>query len=282
MGFPHHPRKHARPPLVTAREAIAYPDREGSPRDRSPAQVILGFAPRVVDAAVQRWGARPVRGPGRLFAVGRGRRAVGLAQVRGVGAPTLSIAVEEAIATGARRFVVVGYAGAVAPGLGLGTTVLCTRAIRDEGTSYHYARPAKWARPTPSLNRALAAYLRDRGVEFRRGSSWTLDAPYRETRDEVRSVRRQGVLTVEMEASALFAIARARGVEAAALFTVSDLLDPDGWTPGFTVARPELERLLDLVRDALRSLPAPAAAARTATAGTPRRHRRASGRSKVQ
>jgi uridine phosphorylase len=282
MGYPVHPRKHARPPLVTAEEFLGYVDREGLPRDPSPAQVILGFSPRVVDAAVHRWGARPVRGPGRLFAVGRGRRAVGLAQVRGVGAPSLSITVEEAIAAGVRRFVVVGFAGAVASGLGIGTTVLCTRAIRDEGTSYHYARPAKWARPTPSLNRALERYLRARGVAFRRGSSWTIDAPYRETRDEVRSVRRQGVLTVEMEASALFAIARARGVEAAALFTVSDLLDPDGWTPGFSAARPELERLLDLVRDALRSLPAPRASARRAPPRARRRRRRGSARGKVQ
>jgi uridine phosphorylase len=282
VGFPHHPRKHAQPPLFTARELLQYLERAGEPRDRSPPQVILAFAPRVVDRVVARWGARPLRGLGRMFAVGRGRAAVGLAEVRGVGAPSMAVTVEELIAAGARRFVAVGFAGAVAPGLRIGATVLCTRALRDEGTSYHYARPSTWATPTASLTRQLADFLRRRGVAFRRGSSWTIDAPYRETRAELESVRRRRVLAVEMEASALFVVAHARGVEAAGLFTVSDLLTPDGWVPGFGAARADLERTYDLVRDGLRALPD---AARSGRAATDRRGpggRAGSGRGKVQ
>jgi purine-nucleoside phosphorylase len=61
-------------------------------------------------------------------------------------------------------------------------------------------------------------------VRVSAGSSWTIDTPYRETRKEVQMYREEGVLTVEMEASALFSVARASGVEAAVLFTVSDSL----------------------------------------------------------
>jgi uridine phosphorylase len=247
MTFPVRPRKHARRAIFRAEDSLAYLDRLGKRPDPAPATVILAFSPRAVDRAVERWAARPVRGHPRLFAIGRGERTVGLAEPRGIGAPALAVNVEELAVTGARRFVAIGYAGAVRADLPAGSYVLCTRALRDEGTSYHYVRPSRWAHPSPGLTRTVGAGLTERDVPFRRGPSWTIDAPYRETVEELRSVRRAGVLTVEMEASALFAIARVRRLDAAAVFTVSDLLDERGWTPRFREAQPSLDRLLDLV-----------------------------------
>ena len=75
--------------------------------------------------------------------------------------------------------------------------------------------------------------LTERGAAFRRGATWTIDTPYRETVEEVRHYRREGVLTVEMEAAALFAVAAVRGVEAASVFVLSDLLGETEWTPEF-------------------------------------------------
>ncbi len=251
MPFPVHPRQHARPSVLRAEHFLAYLDRRGHRPDPSPATVVLAFSTRAVDRAVARWRARPVRGHRRLFAIGRGPGTVGLAEPRGVGGPSVSVTVEELIAGGARRFVAVGFAGAVRPDLPAGSFVVCSRALRDEGTSYHYVRPARWAIPSPTLTRALTDGLAARAVPFRRGASWTIDAPYRETAEEVRSVRRAGVLTVEMEASALFAIARARRRHAAAAFVISDLVDERRWTPRFHEAQPALDRLLDAVIGAL-------------------------------
>jgi uridine phosphorylase len=247
VPFPVHPRKHASPAIVRPEHFLAYLDRLGERPDSSPATVVLAFSPRAVDRAVERWGARPVRGHSRVFTIGRGARSIGLVEPRGIGGPSLSVTVEELAASGARRFIAVGFAGAVRADLDAGSYVVCTRALRDEGTSYHYARPSRWARPSPVLTRAIGAALSARDVSFRRGASWTIDAPYRETVDELRSVRRAGILTVEMEASALFAIARVRHLEAAAVFAISDLLDEGGWTPRFREALPSLDRLLDLV-----------------------------------
>jgi uridine phosphorylase len=247
MPFPLRPRKHSQPAIFRADHFLAYRDKLGERSDPSPATVVLAFSPRAVDRGVERWGARPVRGHPRLFAIGRGARTVGLAEPRGIGGPSLSVTVEELAATGTRRFVVVGYAGAVRPELRAGSYVLCTRALRDEGTSYHYVRPSRWAHPSPRLTRAVADGLTANGVPFRRGPTWTIDAPYRETVEELRAVRRAGALTVEMEASALFSIARVRTLEAAAVFAISDLLEERGWTPRFREAHASLERLLDVV-----------------------------------
>ncbi len=268
MRFPQHPGKYARPALFTAKHFFDYLERSGAPRPVAPPQVVLVYMGRLVTRAAARWGARaPARPPVgvREFAVlGRGDRAIGLAEVRGVGGPALSVTVEELAAAGTRRFLSVGYAGSLVPALRTGAPVLCTAAIRDEGTSYHYARPARWAYPTPGLNRELFARLRRAGVPVVHGRSWTIDAPYRETVEELRSVRRLGATTVEMEASALFVMARALGVEAAALFAVSDRLDERGWRPRFFDAFGPLETLLDGARDALRALPAPGPRARRA------------------
>ena len=156
--------------------------------------------------------------------------SLGLIRV-GIGAPSLAVTVEELMARGARRFVSVGYAGCLQPHLDVGATVLCTRAIRDEGTSYHYVKASKYAYPSVPLTTRLRRGLEAQGVRVSAGSSWTIDTPYRETRKEVQMYREEGVLTVEMEPSALFSVARASGVEAAALFTVSDVIDVAGWVP---------------------------------------------------
>jgi purine-nucleoside phosphorylase len=59
------------------------------------------------------------------------------------------------------------------------------------------------------------------------------------------------VLTVDMEAATTFAIAAHRGVEAGALFTVSDYLDPPDWEPRFAETLPHLRRAFDLAVQAL-------------------------------
>jgi len=89
--------------------------------------------------------------------------------------------------------------------------VLIDRALRDEGTSYHYLPPGAFA-PAPDpvfIGRIEEAMSRLSGIAVHRGASWTTDAPYRETEESIVSARSQNVLAVEMEAAALYAFAAA-------------------------------------------------------------------------
>ena len=143
---------------------------------------------------------------------------------------------------GTREFVGIGYAGALAPDLAPGDIVVCDGAVRDEGTSHHYAPAHVTARPSRALTRWVERTLVRAGLAFRVGPSWTTDAPYRETRAELRRYRREGVLTVDMEASALFVFARFRRVRAASVFVISDVLTERGWDPHFhAVGRRQVE-----------------------------------------
>jgi Phosphorylase superfamily len=107
--------------------------------------------------------------------------------------------------------------------------VVCSAALRDEGTSYHYAPPQPFAWPDPELTARLRAAL----PTAAHGPSWTTDAPYRETAEEIARYGAEGILTVEMEASCLFTVAAITGTVAAAAFVVSDMLHGEQWEPHF-------------------------------------------------
>ncbi len=128
-----------------------------------------------------------------------------------VGAPFAVLVAEQLFASGCRLLVSVTSAGQITP---IGPTpyfVLIDRAVRDEGTSYHYLPPATFAEAPDStlLSCAEQALFRLSGISVHRGPTWTTDAPYRETEAAIASARDLGALAVEMEAAALYAFATA-------------------------------------------------------------------------
>lgn len=129
-----------------------------------------------------------------------------------VGGPYAVLVAEQAFASGSALLIALTSAGRVTA---LPTPppyfVVLDRAWRDEGTSLHYLPPSSWAEADPALLAALAglAGSADRQPVLR-GSSWTTDAPYRETSHALAAAAAAGASVVEMEAAALYAFGRAR------------------------------------------------------------------------
>jgi uridine phosphorylase len=170
----------------------------------------------------------------------------------GVGAPAAVASLETVIALGATSIVGCGGAGIVRPGFPLGHVIVPIGAIRDEGTSYHYAPPDQPVAPHPRALAAIDDVLTAAGVPHDRGLTWTTDAPFRETVDKVARRREQGCIAVEMEASAMFACAAFRGaVYGQMLYAGDDVSaaewDHRDWNSQVSVR----ERLLDLALDAV-------------------------------
>lgn len=230
MPVPFHPKKHRERALVTAAAFHRYHAKHaGTALPKPPPKVVLVFGSRWRAYLNRRYGGRFDRYTG----VFRVNESVGICRISGPGAPFATIVVEELAALGVREFIIVGLAGSLRPDLRVGSLVLCRKALRDEGTSYHYAGPSDYARPSPRLvARVKRALVRER-IHFAEGPTWTTDAPYRETRAELRRYRRMRIVTVEMEASAVFAAAAHLGRSAAALFVISDHLEEQGWKPRF-------------------------------------------------
>jgi uridine phosphorylase len=154
-------------------------------------------------------------------------------KVPGFGAPTAVMSLEELIAFGIKKFVSLGAAGGIQQNMNIGDIVICDRAIRDEGTSHHYLPVEKYAFSSLELTENLCTAFESKGILYSKGTTWTTDAPYRETIEELRQYRSDGVSTVEMEASALFAVGAYRGVSVSAIFTISDLLSEEDWDQGY-------------------------------------------------
>jgi uridine phosphorylase len=128
-----------------------------------------------------------------------------------VGAPFAVLVAEQLFASGCRLLISVTSAGQITP---IGQTpyfVLIDRAIRDEGTSYHYLPGSTFTPDASLLARVEQAGRALRDIALHRGTTWTTDAPYRETESAIVRARQLGALAVEMEAAALYAFSTTSG-----------------------------------------------------------------------
>lgn len=147
----------------------------------------------------------------------------------GLGAPLAAGFLEEVIDYGCRAVVACGGCGALDESLALGHVVVVDEALRDEGTSYHYLPPSRTVETDPAVVTILERVLTEAEVPYETGKTWSTDAIYRETRSKVARRRLEGCLTVEMEASALLAVARFRGIRFAQLLYAGDSLAGETW-----------------------------------------------------
>lgn len=127
-----------------------------------------------------------------------------------VGAAFAVLVAEELFASGCRLLVSMSSAGQILPVQAPPYFVVIDRALRDEGTSYHYAAPAEFSRADKILLRQCKKTLSAAGIAAQVGTTWTTDAPFRETTRAIDAARKTGALAVEMEAAALYAFAAAR------------------------------------------------------------------------
>lgn len=141
-----------------------------------------------------------------------------------VGAPFAVLIAEELFACGCRFLLSLTSAGQINPAGPTPYFVVIDRALRDEGTSYHYAAPAEFAQADAQLVANAANALKQAGLRILVGASWTTDAPFRETAEAIEAARAKGVLAVEMEAAALYTFARARGKSVLCLAHVTNTM----------------------------------------------------------
>lgn len=124
---------------------------------------------------------------------------------------------------GVRQVIATGSCGALEQ-IPENAFLLPAKALRDEGTSYHYLPPARFVETSSCLRYTLAETLSARGLSFRECITWTTDAFYRETEAMVAYRREEGCTVVEMECASMAACAAFRGAEFAQLLYTADSL----------------------------------------------------------
>lgn len=246
MGYPNFQNKHLEQALFGPTESNRWSDhkeRYGKPLKK----IIIIYYPKILKYFIRKYKPQKIE-IYRLITIYK-YKDVGVVCMTGIGAPNAAAVMEELIAFGGREFINMGTCGGL-HGFG---TFLCQKAVRDEGVSHHYISPQKFAYPDKNLTKKLENCLLKHKMKFQKSSTWTIDAPYRETKAEISHYKKEGIMTVEMEAAALFAVAKVRKVKIASAFIVSDVLGGDKWNPQFSAkhVKSDLRKLLDVSIDCL-------------------------------
>ncbi len=151
-----------------------------------------------------------------------------------IGAPMAALTLEKLIALGAKRVILFGWCGAISETLKVGDILVPARALSGEGTSRYYL-PDVEVGPDLHLNNQIIKVFGDNGLPVHRNCIWSTDAVYREDKRMLKKLcLEKGVGAVDMEFSALCAVAKYRKVKFAAVLTVSDELWGESWRPGFS------------------------------------------------
>ena len=138
----------------------------------------------------------------------------------GIGCPSAAIAIEELSAVGVETFVRVGTTGALQSSIEIGDMIIATGAAKDEGTTRRYEADTLPAVPDFAVVSELVAAADRQGTNVHIGPIASDDAYYAETAEYVEAWESAGMLSVEMEAAAIFTLARRKGLAAGAICTV--------------------------------------------------------------
>jgi uridine phosphorylase len=153
--------------------------------------------------------------------------------------PLAVLCLESLIASKAKRILLLGFCGSLNPSHRVMDVVSISRALSEEGTSRHYLPRKRIFHPTLAIKNRIEDILRQASLPFLTGSVVSTDAPYRETESWLKEKQKRKIDLVDMETSAVFALAEFRRIEAAALLIVSDELWDKTWRKAFKL--PELE-----------------------------------------
>jgi len=231
MSYPIYPDKYKLKELYGAQEIVDYRKRIGRMPALTSPEGILFCLERGLPWKL-RWRVPVTRVGGMngdLYALKKPKGKIGIMTGFGGGSPMTVELAEEFAAMGVKCMILMTWGGTLQPELKPGDIVVVDKAIRDEGTSYHYLPPAKYVEADLQLADQLIGAIQDRGGQCIRGTSWTTDAPFRETVDEIRQYQSEGVKTVEMESAGLFTIGQVRKIPTVSVVVGMDSLSDFRW-----------------------------------------------------
>lgn len=142
-----------------------------------------------------------------------------------VGAAPAAQILDWLIGYGVSEIISAGSCGALEP-FPESTFLVPKKALRDEGTSYHYAPPSRFIEISSQARDAIKKTLNEHGMNYHEVTTWSTDGFFRETAEKVAYRMQEGCSVVEMECSALAAVSAFRGATwGMILYTADSLAD---------------------------------------------------------
>lgn len=239
-----------------SRQSVLMPTHEGLGL-KLPKKAVFAFLGGVIDQYAKAHGAQQVsefisitkKYP--IYVVNYKGEDICLCQAP-VGSAAAAQILDWLIGYGVKQIISAGSCGALVD-LPENTFLVPTRALRDEGASYHYLPPSRFVELNRKVLRSMERTLTRLGLPYTECVTWSTDGFFRETRDKIEYRKAEGCSVVEMECAALAACAQFRGAEFGQLiFTADSLANVDAYDErdwGAESLEKALFICLDLVSD---------------------------------
>ena len=146
-----------------------------------------------------------------------------------VGASACVAILEDIFALGADKLVLFGTCGVLDEDIKETSIIIPSYALRDEGTSFHYVEASDEIEVNVGVLDRFRFYLNERKISHKEGKVWTTDGIYRETNGKLKARKAAGAICVDMECSAVAALAAYRGFELCHFFYAADHLSEEKW-----------------------------------------------------
>jgi len=148
-----------------------------------------------------------------------------------LGAPACVGNTEELISLGIKNILAVGCCGCLEKEIGEYSIIIPTSAIRDEGTSYHYAEAYDETVLDEKMVKSIEKVFIDHNIHYKKGKTWTTDALFRETKDKTNDRIKRGAIVVDMECSAMNILSEFRSTHFGQFFYAADNLAGEEYDP---------------------------------------------------
>ncbi|MEI6242815.1 MAG: hypothetical protein WCP39_05355 [Chlamydiota bacterium] len=219
-------------PIVTAEKYMEYKRKKGHLNEFTPPKIILVcyqqstlkyFLEKIPDMKVSDSFSN-------LYIIEKGR--VGILGGWGLGAPALSIKMEELIALGVKKFIAVGTAGTLMKRHSIGDFIIASKALAEDGVAHLYLKGESYAKADVEMLSAWDKFIKQHSLSnFHRAAAWSFSAIFKETPADISRVTKLGMDVVEMETATLYAIGHEKKVQTLSLFVISDSVTQENWIP---------------------------------------------------
>lgn len=212
-------------------EEILRPDHIARPVDGFPETVVVTFESKILDAFRRIFESEPISVMHAgieipIYKFTYQDHILGIYLTVLGGAATAAL-MEEVFVKGAKRVLFFGSCGVLDRKLAAGRFIVPTAAYRDEGTSYHYMAASDFVEIGTA--KRLAEIFDELHVPYVLGKTWTTDAFYRETRNNVAARKKAGCIVVEMECASVMAAGQYRNMPVYQFLYAEDSLDGEDW-----------------------------------------------------
>ena len=219
-------------PIVTAEKYIAYKRKNGLLKDFHPPKiVIICYQQSALQHLLKTIpNMKLSQCVPNLYLFHEGQ--IGVLGGWGLGAPALSVELEELIVLGVKKFIAVGMAGTLLQKHAIADFIVTPKALAEDGVAHLYLEGKHFAEADKQLLREWNRFVAEHSLpHFHEASTWSFSTIYKETPEDIDRVTKLGYDVVDMEAATLYAIGQDKGVQTLSLFVISDSITLVDWTP---------------------------------------------------